>query len=225
MGTTTLITALRSVKGKKLKSLRNQGQMPIHVYGYDIESLSLEAPYKEVMTILTEAGRTTPVIIKIEGKNDIVTLIREIRQNPISGLVQHVDFMKVDEKKPVEIEIPILLEGEAPGTKGGAGTVTQSLYSIIVSAKPFEVPKNLVVDVSPLIDLSSVIRISDIELPEGINFVGDTNVALTWIQPPRAIEEVIAETEEVELEEGEGEVVSQEEDNSKTTKEETTDQS
>ena len=224
MGTTTLITALRSVKGKKLKSLRNQGQMPIHVYGYDIESLSLEAPYKEVMTILTEAGRTTPVIIKIEGKNDIVTLIREIRQNPISGLVQHVDFMKVDEKKPVEIEIPILLEGEAPGTKGGAGTVTQSLYSIIVSAKPFEVPKNLVVDVSPLIDLSSVIRISDIELPEGINFVGDTNVALTWIQPPRAIEEVIAETEEVVLEEGEEGEEGEEEDDSETTKEKTTDQ-
>ena len=189
----TLITSIRKIKGKKVKSLRNKGQMPLHVYGYGIESLSLEAPYKEVMSILTEAGRTTPVIIKIDGEKDIVTLIREVGQNPISGMVQHVDFMKVDENKPVEIEVPIILKGEAPGIKGGAGTVTQSIYSIIVSAKPFEVPKNLIVDVSPLIDLSSVIKISDIKLPEGVNFVGDPNIALTWIQPPRVIEEVTPE--------------------------------
>lgn len=201
----TLITSIRKIKGKKVKTLRDKGQMPLHVYGYGIESLSLEAPYKEVMSILTEAGRTTPVIIKIDGEKDIVTLIREVGQNPISGMVQHVDFMKVDEDKPVEIEVPIILEGEAPGIKGGAGTVTQAIYSVIVSAKPFEVPRNLTVDVSPLIDLSSVIKISDIKLPEGVDFVGDTNIALTWIQPPRVIEEVTPEIEGEEGELGEGE--------------------
>ena len=200
----TLITSIRKIKGKKVKALRDKGQMPLHVYGYGIESLSLEAPYKEVMSILTEAGRTTPVIIKIDGEKDIVTLIREVGQNPISGMVQHVDFMKVDEDKPVEIEVPIILEGEAPGVKGGAGTVTQAIYSVIVSAKPFEVPRNLTVDVSPLIDLSSVIKISDIKLPEGVDFVGDTNIALTWIQPPRVIEEVTPEIEGEEGELGEG---------------------
>ena len=200
----TLITSIRKIKGKKVKTLRDKGQMPLHLYGYGIESLSLEAPYKEVMSILTEAGRTTPVIIKIDGEKDIVTLIREVSQNPISGMVQHVDFMKVDEDKPVEIEVPIILEGEAPGIKGGAGTVTQAIYSVIVSAKPFEVPRNLTVDVSPLIDLSSVIKISDIKLPEGVDFVGDTNIALTWIQPPRVIEEVTPEIEGEEGELGEG---------------------
>ena len=215
METPTLITSLRSIKGKKVKRLRAKGRMPLHVYGFGIESLSLEAPYKEVMSILKEAGRTTPVVIKIDGEKDIVTLIREVGQNPISGTVEHVDFMKVDEDKPVEIEVPIILEGEAPGTKGGAGTVTQSIYSIIVSAKPFEVPRNLVVDVSPLIDLSTVIKISDINLPEGVDFVGDTNVALTWIQPPRVIEEVTPETEGLEGEEGvEGEEESQQKESS-----------
>ena len=104
METPTLITSLRSIKGKKVKRLRAKGRMPLHVYGFGIESLSLEAPYKEVMSILKEAGRTTPVVIKIDGEKDIVTLIREVGQNPISGTVEHVDFMKVDEDKPVVIK-------------------------------------------------------------------------------------------------------------------------
>ena len=71
------------------------------------------------------------------------------------------------------------------------------------------------VDVSPLIDLSTVIKISDINLPEGVDFVGDTNVALTWIQPPRVIEEVTPETEGLEGEEGvEGEEESQQKESS-----------
>ena len=72
METPTIITSLRSIKGKKVKRLRAKGRMPLHVYGFGIESLSLEAPYKEVMSILKEAGRTTPVVIKIDGEKDIV---------------------------------------------------------------------------------------------------------------------------------------------------------
>lgn len=203
----------RSAFGKKNKALRRSGQIPVHVYGQKEDPLSLQAESTELRTTLREAGSTTPVTVKIEGGKDTVTLVREVAVHPVSGDLLHVDFMRVNVSEEVEASVPIQLinEEDAPGTRGGAGVVTQGIYDITVSARPFDIPSSIEADCSILEDLDADIKASELSLPDGVTLVSDPDARVAWIQPPRVIEEdeVVGEEgvegdEEGEGEEGEG---------------------
>ena len=204
----TLRTSLRTTLGKRVKSLRRQGITPIHVYGPGGDPLALQAPSDRLHAALSAAGRTTPVTIEVEGADGReVTLVRDVARHAVTGTVQHVDFMRVDPDKPVEVSVPVVLRGEAPGTRGGAGFVTQGLYQLSVVAKPFEAPSEIIVDVSVLESLDSVIRVGDLTFPGDAEPVADSGTMVAWIQLPRVAvveeEEIAPEEEEAAEEEGE----------------------
>lgn len=185
----SLQASIRTTLGKKVRALRRKGIMPIHVYGLDGAPLSLQANSESVRQVLDGAGRTSPVSIVIDGEEAQITLVRDVSQHYVSGAIQHVDFIRVDPDKPIEAPVPIRLTGEAPGTRGGVGVVTQGIYHVLIAAKPFEVPQQLIVDVSPLTDTSVSIKVDDLDYPPGATptTAGGTRVA--WIQIPRALEE------------------------------------
>ena len=187
-----LNTEKREIYGKKLRSLRKKGILPIHVYGPGMESIALQSETNNVLKVLQEAGRTNPVKI-IDSDMEHTTLVRNVDQHPATGELQHVDFMRVDENKAIEVEVPVVLIGEAPGTRGGAGTVTQAIYSLSVLSKPFTVPSEIQADLSVLVDLETNIKRGDLVLPDGVELVGDPDIPVAWIQPPRVQEEVAVE--------------------------------
>ena len=187
-----LNTEKREIYGKKLRSLRKKGILPIHVYGPGMESIALQSDTNNVLKVIQEAGRTNPVKI-IDSDKEHTTLVRNVDQHPATGELQHVDFMRVDENKAIEVEVPVVLIGEAPGTRGGAGTVTQAIYSLSVLSKPFTVPSEIQADISVLVDLETNIKRGDLVLPDGVELVGDPDIPVAWIQPPRVQEEVAVE--------------------------------
>ncbi len=203
----TLSTEVRTTLGKKNRALRRQGITPIHMYGLNEDSLSLQADGKELLTVLRAAGRTTPVTLKVAGSKDTVTIVREIARHAVSGYVQHVDFQRVDVQQEVETPVPVSLTGqeEAPGTAGGAGVVTQGAFEILVRAKPFDVPNEIVVDCSGLMEIDSAITAGEVPLPSGVTLAGSEEDRIAWIQPPRvtAEEDLVAAVEGEEGEEGE----------------------
>ena len=187
MAAITLKVDLRTALGKKNRALRRQGITPIHMYGLNEDSESLQADDKELRTVLRAAGRTTPVTLKVSGGKDTVTIIREIAKHAVSGDVQHVDFQRVDVQQEVETPVPVSLIGqeEAPGTAGGAGVVTQGAFEILVRAKPFDVPNEIIVDCSGLMEVDSAITSGEIKLPSGVTLAGPADDRIAWIQPPR----------------------------------------
>lgn len=185
----------RTVFGKKTKALRREGIIPIHVYGLGEPSLSLQAELKPLTDTIISAGRTTPVTIKLD-KKDTVTLIRDVDRHAVSGNIQHVDFLRVDAERPVDAPVPLVLinQEDAPGTAGGAGTVTQGTYEITVRAKPFDVPSEIKVDCSVLESIELSIMTRDLKLPGGVELISSEDERVAWIQPPRVeIEPVITE--------------------------------
>ncbi|MBM3956419.1 MAG: 50S ribosomal protein L25 [Gemmatimonadetes bacterium] len=185
----TLNASFRTALGKKVRSLRRRGIMPIHVYGLGGDPLALQAPSDQVHAALVAAGHTTPVTIRVEGADgEEVTLVRDVAHHVVTGALQHVDFLRVDPDKPVEVSVPVELRGEAPGVRGGAGFVTQGLHEIHVLAKPFEVPSEIVVDVSALVSLDSEIRVGDLVLPGATRALTDASTLVVWIHASRAAE-------------------------------------
>lgn len=205
MDAITLSVEVRTALGKKNRALRRQGITPIHMYGLNEDSLSLQADDKELRTVLRAAGRTTPVTLKLAGGADTVTIVREIAKHAVSGDVQHVDFQRVDVQQEVETPVPVSLSGqeEAPGTAGGAGVVTQGAFEILVRAKPFDVPNEIVVDCSGLMEVDSAITAGEVKLPAGVTLAGPEEDRIAWIQPPRVSADDDAAAEAAEGEEGE----------------------
>jgi large subunit ribosomal protein L25 len=212
MESITLTVETRTALGKKNRALRRQGITPVHMYGLNKDSVSLQVPTAELLSVLRAAGRTTPVTLTQGGFDDTVTIVREIARHAVSGDVQHVDFQRVDVLQEVETPVPVVLTGqdEAPGTAGGAGVVTQGAFEILVRAKPFDVPNEIVVDCSGMMEIDTAITAAEVKLPAGVSLAGPEDDRICWIQPPRVTAEedlvAAAEGEEgVEVAEGDSE--------------------
>ena len=217
----TLNVEVRTALGKKNRALRRQGITPIHMYGLAQESETLQVIESELRAALRTAGRTTPVTLIATGGAETVTIVREIARHAVTGDIQHVDFQRVDVQQEVETPVPLSLirQEEAPGTAGGAGVVTQGMFDILVRAKPFDVPNEIVVDCSGMEEIDSVIFAIDLTFPPGVALAGSEDDRVCWIQPPRvtAEEDLVPVGEEGEILEGEvGEAVEGDEESEDT---------
>ena len=207
MDQVTLTASPRTALGKKNGALRRGGAVPLHLYGLNGSPLNLQATLADVRVALREAGFTIPVRVQVQGGEDAVTVIREIARHPVSGELQHVDLLRVDPEKPVVVPVPVRLvnASTAPGIRGGAGVVTQGMYRVTVRAKPFDVPKELIVECMKLDAFDSAIKVADLAYPQGVEPAGNVNAPVAWIQAPRVtkVEEPVAAAEGAVPAEGE----------------------
>jgi large subunit ribosomal protein L25 len=205
MDAVTLNVEVRTTLGKKNRALRRQGITPIHMYGLREDSESLQVDENELRMALRAAGRTTPVTLKVAGSKETVTIVRQIARHAVTGDIQHVDFQRVDVQQQVETPVPIALVGQedAPGTAGGAGVVTQGTFELLVRAKPFDVPNEIIIDCSGLEEIDSTILAGEVPLPEGVELAGAEDERVAWVQPPRVTAEEDLMPAAGEVEEGE----------------------
>ena len=103
----------RTALGKKVRALRRTGATPIHVYGRDMDPLSLQADTRDLVHTLTEVGFTTPLTVTADGDAHFV-IVREIQRHPVSDLLLHVDFMAVSRTEPRQAAVPLHFEAVPP---------------------------------------------------------------------------------------------------------------
>jgi large subunit ribosomal protein L25 len=190
----------RTTEGKKVKTLRNQGITPIHLYGSEFDSASMQVKMSELIDILNLAGFSSPITLN-DGKNDIIAFAREVQRHPLTEQILHVDFQIVGKDDQVEVEVPINLIGESPAVKNLGGVLIKLMETIRISSKVDSVPKSLELDISVIESLEQSILVGEIEIAEGVQIVSDETFAVARVIPPR----IEVEEEEVEEEIGEGE--------------------
>ncbi|MBN41675.1 MAG: 50S ribosomal protein L25 [Chloroflexi bacterium] len=199
--TVTLEAKERVVLGKKVKLLRNEGLTPIHLYGAQLQSLALQCEERALVKALASAGSNTPVMLNVEGQNDpVLTFAREIQWDPVKETILHVDFMVVDSSQKITARVPASIIGEAPGARAVSGQVSLSVRELIVEALPLEMPAEIEIDATRLIEADSVIRREDITVPEGVELIGEPDVIIARIIIPRRAP-VLGQSEE-SIEEG-----------------------
>ena len=190
----------RTTEGKKVKTLRNQGITPIHLYGSEFDSASMQVKMSELINILDLAGFSSPITLN-DGKNDIIAFAREVQRHPLTEQILHVDFQVVGKDDQVEVEVPINLTGESPAVKNLGGVLIKLMETIRVSSKVDSVPKSLELDISVIESLEQSILVGDIEIAEGVQIVSDETFAVARVIPPR----IEVEEEELEADLAEGE--------------------
>lgn len=161
----TLSATQRTLQGKKLKKLRKDGLLPANIFGKDFKSTSISVSYKEFVAIYKTAGETGIVYLSLDNK-EIPTLIKSLQKHPISDLLLHADFRKIDLKQVITAEVPIKIDGVSEAVAQKAGILLTQLNKLLVEALPQDIPHEIVIDIAVLKDIGQEIKVSDIASSE-----------------------------------------------------------
>ena len=188
------------------RRLRAAGKVPAVVYGGGMEPLAVTVDWRELRQALTtEKGLNAVIDLKVDGTAHS-TIVKDLQRHPVRRDVLHIDFLVVERDKPVQAEVPIVLEGEPIKVLQERGVVDQTLHMLTVMAKPADIPGSISLDISEL-EIGHTITLADLQLPAGVTTDADLEQSIVSAQVTRAVEaEAAAEGEEGEEGiEGEGE--------------------
>lgn len=200
MDVPTLKLDRRTLLGKKVRSLRRQGVIPVHVYGANIQPASLQVDDRTLNRILPQVGSNIPISVEYEGQDgENICFVREIQRHPVTETVIHVDFLRVDVTQTIAAEVPVILIGASPAVTQMAGTLLQNIQSLSIEALPMNMPAEVTVDISGLIDFDTTIAVDDVEVPGNVTVLNEPGDVIVRVAPPR----LEVELEDEEMEEGE----------------------
>ena len=195
----------RELMGKKAGRLRRAGIVPVHLYGPGMEPRALQCNASQLIRVLATAGGATPIHITIQGEpGNHLAFAREIQWDPKRDDLLHVDLLAADISRPVTAQVPIVLIGESAGARTVSGTVMHQLRTVDIQALPLEMPSEIELDISVMEEPDSVIRVSDLPIPENATLLSDVEDLVVRIELPRVEVEVQVEEGLEEGEEGAG---------------------
>ncbi|MDR3581797.1 MAG: 50S ribosomal protein L25 [Candidatus Pacebacteria bacterium] len=210
----------RTIIGKQVKSLRNEGLIPAELYGHGTKNEHLTVSAKEFNKVFKTAGSSTMVMLDL-GKEKKSAMIHDIYRDSVKGDIMHVDFYQVRMDEKITARVPIEFVGESPAVKEKNAVINHSLSEVEVEAFPQDIPHAIVVDLGVLTDFDQSIYVKDLAVPKGVEIQveGDTVVATATEPLP---EEVAAPVETVDMSaiKTEGDEKKAERDADKATKEE-----
>jgi large subunit ribosomal protein L25 len=172
--------SLRTNVGKKdAKAVRDAGLVPCVLYGQGTQT------HFSIKDIAIEKLVYNPDVFQIELDIDghkATAIIQELQQNPITDKIVHVDFLQLDENKPVKVALPVRLTGSSRGVMAG-GKLLQVYRRLKVIALPKDLPEAIIVDISKL-RIGQSIRVGDLET-EGMKFVDAKSAVVVSVKMAR----------------------------------------
>jgi len=192
----------REIAGKQTKRLRAAGIVPGVVFGKKAGSVAVQLGAKDFDALYREAGRTNLILVSVDGGEPTSVVIKSVQRDPLSGRALHVDFFAPDLTHVMTAEVPLVFSGEPPAVAQTGGFLLTPVDRLRVSALPGQMPNELEVDLTPLVDLDAAIHVSDIPISASVTVLNDPDEIVARVMPPR-VEEVEEVPVEEELAEGE----------------------
>ncbi len=179
---------VRTDLGKKAtRELRKNNGVPCVLYGVKKNENGL--PVATHFTVTVDGLRNlvyTPNIylVNLDIDGTVVTAImKDIQFHPVKDTILHVDFLQVEENKPVLMEVPVQLEGLAEGVRAG-GKLALQIRKLKVKANYTSIPERLVIDVTPL-GLGKTIKVGELSY-EGLELMNAKDAVVCAVKLTRA---------------------------------------
>ena len=159
--------------GKAARRLRHDGRLPAVVYGDRTAASSIELDAHEFERVFARTGRTQLIDLVVDGGRPHKVLVKEVQISPRRNLPVHVDFHQVSLREKLQVDVPVVVTGEAEPVRRGDADVLQVLHAVRVECLPNDIPEAVEADVAGLDHVDAGIRVSDLELPRGVAVVTD----------------------------------------------------
>ena len=175
------------------KALRNAGRVPCVLYGGG-EPLHFSAQELDFSKLVYTPNAHTAVI-NLEGEN-IAAILQDIQFHPLTDKIIHIDFYRLFDDKEVSMNIPVKVEGAAPGVLNSGGVLVLNKRKLRVKALPKNLPDVIVANISNL-KLGNKLYTAELQTEDFI-IVHPDNTVVCQVRTSRAsiIEEEEEETEE-----------------------------
>ncbi|MDO8513901.1 MAG: 50S ribosomal protein L25 [bacterium] len=186
----TLVAHPRTILGKKVKKIRENGKIPIILYGHGIESQPLTVDKIQLSQLFKQAGISTLVDLKIDEQKAFKILFHEPQRDPCTNSITHADLYKVKMTEKIRTEIPLEFVGESLAVTELEGNLIIIKDSVEVECLPDALVPNISVDLSKIKTFDDVLHISDIQTPEKIEILDDPEETIVSVSAPRTEEEL-----------------------------------
>ena len=153
------------------RRVRKANQIPAILYGKHTkpETLAVDAPE---LTRLLKAAAGRALIIELQRKDKAekaLSFLQEIQRDPITDKYLHVDFQEVKADEKVDVNVPVVILGEAYGVKSQAGVLEISAKTLRVRCLPKDLPPVIEVDVTEL-KIEESIKVAGLKPISGVEF-------------------------------------------------------
>ena len=167
-----------------IKAFRKQGLVPCNLYGCGVENVLFTVNEKDLKGLL-ETPYAHIVDLTLDGKTNYTVILHELQFHPVKDNCLHIDFLAVDEKKPIAISVPIKFEGHAIGVQKG-GKFVPGARSLRISAKMENLPDDITINISKL-GLDKKIKAGDVKL-ENVSVLTDKDAILCFVKTTRNVD-------------------------------------
>lgn len=176
----TLDAQARSITGKKVSQLRNQGLVPAVVYGEAVQPVHVQIPYRALEVALMKAGGTHLITLSVEGQAHTV-ITRDVQRDILKGKITHVDFLAVSATTKLKTEVPVHFFGEAPAIALRVGVLNTVTPYVEVEALPADLIDHIDVDLSSLKVVGDAIHVRDLKLSDKVVAVTDEDTVIVAV--------------------------------------------
>ena len=179
-------SARQNVGKRDAKELRYEGKVPCVLYGgkEQVHFSVFEADLKH----LVYTPEVYFVDLTIDGKKYRATM-QDIQFHPLTDLINHIDFLEIDENKPVTMLVPVKFAGSSPGVKMG-GKLVHKIKKLKVRGLPKDMTDSIVINIDNL-ELGKMIRVSEVQV-ENLTILDAKSNSIVSVETSRALREAAA---------------------------------
>ena len=160
---------IRKVAGKgAARAVRKNANIPAVIYGEKKEPVSIELNGRDFNMLLGQPSLRTKLFEIMVGGNKEDAMLMDIQYHPVSDRVVHVDFKRIDVKKPVHVVVPVeVINADiSKGIKLG-GVLNFAVRKVALVGLISDMPEKITIDLSD-VTIGDTIHGSDLVLPKGI---------------------------------------------------------
>lgn len=168
--------------------LRKTGQVPCVIYGGD-EQVMFSSNFLD-MRALVYTPDFKLAEIEVEGKK-YKAILKDIQFDPVTDQMVHADFQLLKDGHTVKVEVPVRFNGIASGVKAG-GTLVAKLRKVKIMATPEKLINEVNINVSE-VELGSSVRVSDIDVEDGVVILNNPSIPVASVEIPRALKSAASE--------------------------------
>lgn len=182
------------------RAARRAGLVPAVIYGNKQPSRAVTIEKKALNKEINRGGFLSKLFTLQMGSRKQQVLPRDIHFHPVTGDVEHIDFLRLADDSTLTIAVPVVFlnEEECAGLRRG-GVLNVVRYEVEVSCRADAIPQQIEIDLADL-DIGDSVHISAVTLPDGVTpTITDRDFTIATIASPTVATE---EDEDAEAADG-----------------------
>ncbi|HEV2403721.1 MAG TPA: 50S ribosomal protein L25 [Candidatus Saccharimonadales bacterium] len=181
----------RSVTGKAVKQLRQDGRTPAVIHDHGKPSIVVMGSQIDLAKAYRQAGKHHPVQLNVAGKR-YTALIKAVDIDPKKRRLRHIVFNAVTANEKVTAQIPVHIRFEegneaTPAERSGL-IVLHQLDTVEVEATATNLPDALEFDGEKLVEVGDHATVADLIVPAGVTVKTEAGQSLATVFEPSALQ-------------------------------------